>query len=126
MRTSGCDLPKFTTLLVILGVVGIVETAWADPKGSQRLRGLGDRTFAVEVTNLAPECFDEISENDPEDCNFTNCYEFLADGEWRDPLFSNPGHGFNILTVPQYPIRVKHRNPKNMLHMLLAWNKMGG
>ena len=91
MRKYKAYLTKTTALSVIFGIIGIVNTVVADPNGSQRLRGLGDRVFAVEVTNLAPECIDENPDNDPDDCNFTNCYGFLADGGWDDPLFFQPG-----------------------------------
>lgn len=60
---------------------GTIEPLQADPDGSQRLRGLGDRVFAVHVNeltgNLGPWEFD-------------NCYIFQADGTWLDPLFLAP------------------------------------
>lgn len=46
------------------------------PSESQRLRGLGGRTFAVHVQQLSPPSPD-----------FDNCYSFLADGTFDDPLF---------------------------------------
>jgi hypothetical protein len=60
---------------LVLGL-GMFATAGADPDESQRLRGLGGRTFAVVVTDL-------WSADPP----FENCYTFNEDGSWDDPLF---------------------------------------
>ena len=60
-------------------IVRDVETVGAAPDGSQRLRGLGGRIFAVNVYDVfADEYFD-------------NCYIFNADGTWDDPLFPELG-----------------------------------
>ena len=68
-------------LIAAICVVGTVETLEATPEGSQRLRGLGDRVFAVHVTeltgNIGPLEFD-------------NCYFFEANGTWIDPGFLDP------------------------------------
>lgn len=66
-------------LLATSGLVGLAEKAGATPKESQRLRGLGGRTFAVHVTNLG------TGEE------FANCYVFEEDGTWIDPPFPVPG-----------------------------------
>jgi hypothetical protein len=68
------------TLLAFVGALGLIETVGADPDGSQRLRGLGGRTFFVEVYDVfADEYFD-------------NCYTFNADGTWIDPVFPEIGN----------------------------------
>jgi hypothetical protein len=59
-------------LITGFGVIGLVETVGADPDGSQRLRGMADRTFFVNVENLGTG---EMG---------TNCYAFPADGSWAD------------------------------------------
>ncbi len=51
----------------------------AGPRESQRLRGLGGRVFAVHVEELSPP-----------GPGFDNCYTFLADGTFVDPLFFGP------------------------------------
>jgi hypothetical protein len=66
-------------MIIPLGVGGIAETVGATPDESQRLRGLGGRTFEVEVTNLTTGDV------------FANCYTFNEDGTWIDPLFPAPG-----------------------------------
>ena len=63
-------------LITSFGVIGFVETVAADPEESQRLRGLGGRTFAVVVTNLTTG-----------ELPFENCYTFNEDGSWDDPEF---------------------------------------
>jgi len=68
-------------LLAGICLIGAMESLQAKPDGSQRLRGLGDRVFAVHVNeltgNLGPWEFD-------------NCYIFEADGTFLDPLFLDP------------------------------------
>ena len=68
-------------LAATLGILGFVGTLSAAPEGSQHLRGLGDRVFAVHVVeltgNIGPLEFD-------------NCYFFEADGTWIDPGFLDP------------------------------------
>ena len=59
--------------------IGASARAWGGPTESQRLRGLGGRVFAVHV--------DELSPPGP---GFDNCYTFLADGTFVDPLFFGP------------------------------------
>ena len=71
---------------VIIGVFGSVESVEAAPDGSQRLRGLGDRVFLVNVEVVAdPGGFF------PPGFSFPNCYIFNADGSWVDPGFPVPG-----------------------------------
>lgn len=79
MKTRS-HLTTITALFTTFSVIGLVDTVAADPDGSQLLRGLGGRTFAVEVTNHTT--------GDPP---FANCYTFNEDGSWDDPLFFLPG-----------------------------------
>jgi hypothetical protein len=71
-------------------VLGITETSQAEPDGSQRLRGLGDRVFLVnvEVTSdpfsLWPFGLDVGN-------NFINCYIFDANGDWSETGFPAVG-----------------------------------
>lgn len=58
----------------LLGAVGLGTTAAAEPDGPQRLRGLQDRVFLVDVA------FAET----PDQPIFQNCYTFEADGGWID------------------------------------------
>lgn len=54
-------------LIATFGVIGLIETVGATPDGSQRLRGLADRVFLVDVdTIIAGEVVEE----------FVNCYFF--------------------------------------------------
>ena len=69
----------YATLVGVIISLGITGTLSATPDGSQNLRGLGGRTFAVEVTNLTTG---EV---------FFNCYTFNEDGSWIDPRFPVPG-----------------------------------
>ena len=81
-------MKKTTFFAAVLGVavsLGIVGLAVADPDGSQRLRGLGDRVFLVEVEVVA-----SVLEELPVGTVFPNCYFFEADGTWVDPAFPNP------------------------------------
>lgn len=57
----------------------IGASAGGGPTESQRLRGLGGRVFAVSV--------EEVSPPGP---GFDNCYTFLANGTFVDPLFPAP------------------------------------
>ena len=75
MRIKG-NLTIISALIATLGVIGLVETVGADPEESQRLRGLGGRTFAIQVTNLT-------AQTPPEH----NCYTFNEDGSWIDYRF---------------------------------------
>ena len=71
-----------TVLTVVVGTIvsfGIAGSAGADPDGSQRLRGLGGRVFAVNVYDVFGDEY------------FDNCYTFYADGTWDDPLFPELG-----------------------------------
>ena len=65
-----------TSVIASLGIIGLVETVGATPDGSQNLRGLGGRIFAVEVFDPATGDF-----------LFPNCYTFYPDGTWDDPGF---------------------------------------
>lgn len=78
MRIKACTT-AFMLLIATFGPDGFIETASAVPDDSQRLRGLGGRTFAVEVTNLTDGSI------------FQNCYVFDEDGTWSEPLFPVPG-----------------------------------
>lgn len=69
-----------------IGVFGIVGTVAAAPDGSQRLRGLGDRVFLVNVEVIA-----DPNGIFPPGFIFPNCYFFNADGSWVDPGFPVPG-----------------------------------
>jgi len=70
-----------------IGVFGFVGTVAAAPDGSQRLRGLGDRVFLVNVEVIAdPGGLIGVG------VTFPNCYIFEADGTWIDPAFpGGPG-----------------------------------
>lgn len=74
----------FTAVMLTLVSVGFIGSVWAAPDGSQRLRGLGGRTFAVMVTDLTSG-----------EAPFANCYTFNEDGSWDDPEFlpGNPVPG---------------------------------
>ena len=71
------------TGLVSLGTIGLIQTAGADPDGSQRMRGSGGRVFFIGGTYLFAA--DGVN-SDP----FQNCDYFNEDGEWVDPLFLPP------------------------------------
>jgi len=82
-------------LITGFGVIGLVETVGADPEGSQRLRGLGDRVFMVEVeviTNLVPGLYPY-----PVGTTFPNCYVFSAEVDeegnnvWYETAFPTTG-----------------------------------
>jgi hypothetical protein len=75
-----------TIIGTLIAAIGIVETVGAKPEGSQRLRGLGDRVFLVEVEVVASVLGDDL----PVGMVFPNCYFFEADGTWVDPAFPNP------------------------------------
>lgn len=80
----GCDAPDPTTPLA----EGLAVTPQANmgPDGSQRLRGMAGRVFAIEgefLSSIVPD----INPGD----TFVNCYTFNADGTWDDPLFPAPG-----------------------------------
>ncbi len=80
---SKAYLKIIIALISTFGVIGLVETVGATPEESQLLRGLGGRTFAVQVTNLTG--------GGPPFGTFANCYIFNEDGSWIDPLFPVPG-----------------------------------
>jgi hypothetical protein len=65
-----------------VGMLGGMQALHAVPKGSQRLRGLGDRVFLVDVDFYV---FGEFSSS------FRNCYVFDADGTWSETLFPTAG-----------------------------------
>ena len=74
----------FTAVTGMIISFGIAGSAWSEPDGSQLLRGLGGRTFAVQVTNLTG--------GGPPLGTFSNCYIFNEDGSWIDPQFPpSPG-----------------------------------
>ena len=64
-----------TAFVLALISVGFIGPAAATPDESQRLRGLGGRTFAVNVYDVFNDVY------------FDNCYTFYADCTWDDPLF---------------------------------------
>ena len=70
---------------LIAGVLGIVETVAAAPKGPQRLRGLDDRQFMVTVEVVSSDFAGA-----PVGATFPNCYVFDAGGVWIDPGFPDP------------------------------------
>ena len=70
-------MKRTTTIALVAGLfaaAGMATTASAAPDGPQRLRGLQDRVFLVEVAFAAA----------PETPLFQNCYTFDADGTWID------------------------------------------
>ena len=90
---------KLTRLLApALGVAMIAAsagTATAAPDKPQRLRGMEDRSFAVEVTL-------------PDGSSFPNCYTFEADGTWIDPaapegVWSQRGAGWLVGRIRRCP-----------------------
>ena len=85
---SKAYLATFAALIATVGVIGIVETVGATPDGSQRLRGLGERIFLVEVEVVFAEDGFGIP---PVGSIFSNCYFFGPDGTWVDPAFPRPG-----------------------------------
>lgn len=70
MSTSKEWRAKLSSLLVILTVIGAMNTAVADPDESQRLRGLGDRVFLVNV---------DFYVDGELQFSFPNCYFFTSD-----------------------------------------------
>ena len=74
-----------TGVSVLIAAIGFINTAKAAPDESQRLRGLGDRVFLVEVEVVA-SFIPDFSVGD----RFPNCYFFDADGTWVDPAFPRP------------------------------------
>ena len=78
----------FLTAVISLTLsFGMFGSAAADPDGSQRLRGLGDRVFLVEVEVITAE---DCCGLPPVGFTFENCYFFEADGTWIDPAFPRP------------------------------------
>ena len=77
-----------TILVLLITAIGFVDTGWATPDGSQRLRGLGGRIFLVEVEVVFAEDGFGIP---PVGSFFSNCYFFGPDGTWVDPAFPSPG-----------------------------------
>ena len=76
----------FIGVAVLMSSLGVIGSAVADPDGSQNLRGMGGRTFLVEVevvASLVPEL--------PVGTVFPNCYTFENGGNWIDPGFPVPG-----------------------------------
>ena len=70
-------------LPIIIGMIvfGSAATAKAD---------LADRFFQIQVKNISPP---QNPQDDPSLAPMPpgpNCYSFLADGTWIDPLFPNP------------------------------------
>ncbi len=82
--TSKARLSMIIALIAAMGAIGIIETVWATPDGSQRLRGMAGRVFYVEVevvSTLIP------GDTGPVGTVFDNCYFFNDGGEWVDPGF---------------------------------------
>lgn len=71
-----------TILIFAIFTIGSVDSLMATPDDSQRLRGLGGRTFEVMVQQFLGG--DLIA-------TFKNCYSFEPGGIWIDPLFPVPG-----------------------------------
>ena len=67
----------FTAVTGVIISFGIAGSASADPDGSQRNRGLGDRVFSVDVETIFAVF--------PIAPFFPNCYAFNADGSWEEP-----------------------------------------
>jgi hypothetical protein len=73
---------KKALLVLAVGVLTVALTgvpAMATPDGPQRLRGMEDRTFLVEVSLLDGSFL------------FDNCYTFNADGTWFDLVLTGIG-----------------------------------
>lgn len=66
-------------LVFAIGTIGSAGPLMAGPDGSQKLRGLGGRTFEVMVKELPDGEWEH------------NCYIFNGDGEWIDPPFAALG-----------------------------------
>lgn len=80
---------KMLASISAIAAIGIVGTSWADPDGSQRLRGMGDRVFlvTVELTADPSGAFPA-----PIGTTFPNCYVFAAEPDddgnnWFETLF---------------------------------------
>ena len=69
-------------LVFAVFTIGAVESLLATPEDSQRLRGLGGRTFEVMVQQLD-------ADGEPVSTD-TNCYTFEPDGAWIDSAFPGP------------------------------------
>lgn len=80
---------KILASICTIAAIGIVGTSWADPTGSQRLRGLGDRVFLVTV-EVTSDPFGLLGL--PIGTTFPNCYIFAPepDGDgnnWFETAF---------------------------------------
>jgi hypothetical protein len=76
MRTKAY-LAILIALVTAGGVIGLVETVGATPNESQRLRGLAERVFLVDVDVVIDGAvIDELG--------FVNCYFFDPDGVWYE------------------------------------------
>ncbi len=74
MQRTRSTIPVVTAALLAATAL----PAAAAPDESQRLRGMGDRSFAVDVML-------------PDGTSFPNCYTFEADGTWLDGGVPVPG-----------------------------------
>jgi hypothetical protein len=75
--------PFSTGLLAAIISIGIAGSAAAAPDESQRLRGMADRVFLVEVEVVSSILGDDL----PVGTIFPNCYFFENGGIWNDPGF---------------------------------------
>ena len=69
--------------LTLTAIALTTSTAQADPNDSQRLRGLGGRSFIVQVVVTA-----SVVGPFPVGAEFENCYSFNADGTFADEKYS--------------------------------------
>ncbi len=73
-------LAALIAMITTLGVTGLVDKVDAAPDDSQRLRGLGDRVFLVEVElTYDPFGLFDLFFGVPVGTTFPNCYIFNAD-----------------------------------------------
>ena len=93
MKNKKTGVGLFLASVAAISVLGTLQTSQADPKESQRLRGLGDRVFFVSVTLTA----DPLSIGpflDPRfvlGVPFDNCYVFASNGDWSETGFPTMG-----------------------------------
>lgn len=86
------QLTVIVALITTFGIIGLVETVWATPDSSQRLRGLAERTFFVTVTLTE----DRFGIGLPVGTSFPNCYIFVGDvdedgNNWFETAFPTKG-----------------------------------
>ena len=72
MRTRSFPALLFS-LITAIGIIGMIGTVSATPNDSQRLRGLAERVFLVDVDVVVDGATVQ---------SFVNCYFFEPDGVW--------------------------------------------